>query len=104
MTYKAEKRCCSVCDKNKLCHICGDQTLLACSDCRINLAATVYVCQRSSCRDEHERVCGEWLRNALAESVKLQSHYASLLNQYDGGRRLQFSNGDAWIERLRACT
>jgi hypothetical protein len=24
-------------------------------------------------------------KNALAESVKLQAHYAALLNQYDGG-------------------
>src|SRR5689334_17008480 len=37
---------------------------------------------------------------ALEESVKLQSHYADLLNAYDGGRRLYFPNAAAWLERL----
>ena len=41
------------------------------------------------------------LQRALEESVKLQSHYASLLNQYDGGLRLGFGSADAWIARLR---
>lgn len=40
------------------------------------------------------------LRAALDESVKLQSHYAGLLNTYDGGRRLQFRDREAWMERL----
>lgn len=39
---------------------------------------------------------------ALEESVKLQSHYAGLLNQYDGGQRLVFLDADAWIARLAA--
>ncbi len=41
------------------------------------------------------------LERALEESVKLQSHYAGLLNQYDGGRRMQFKDADAWIKRLQ---
>jgi hypothetical protein len=40
------------------------------------------------------------LRTALDESVRLQVHYAHLLNDYDGGRRLLFANADAWIARL----
>ena len=44
----------------------------------------------------------EALEAALEKSVKLQSHYAGLLNAYDGGRRLQFANADAWITRLAA--
>lgn len=40
------------------------------------------------------------LVNALAESLKLQSHYASLLNDYDGGKRMQFSSVKEWLERL----
>ena len=40
------------------------------------------------------------LETALQKSVELQSHYAELLNAYDGGQRLQFENGDAWIVRL----
>lgn len=40
------------------------------------------------------------LRAALTESLKLQSHYANLLNMYDGGKRLQFEDIDAWMARL----
>ena len=40
------------------------------------------------------------LREALDESVKLQSHYAALLNDYDGGKRMRF-NSDTWLSRLR---
>lgn len=39
---------------------------------------------------------------ALEQSVRLQSHYAMLLNEIDGGRRKTFANADAWIERLKA--
>jgi hypothetical protein len=41
------------------------------------------------------------LQIALDRSVKLQSHYASLLNKWDGGRRIGFDDGAAWIARLR---
>lgn len=41
-------------------------------------------------------------RTALDESVKLQSHYAGLLNTYDGGKRLQFRDRESWMERLGA--
>jgi hypothetical protein len=41
------------------------------------------------------------LRTALKESLLLQTHYASLLNQYDGGHRISFLTIDQWIERLR---
>jgi hypothetical protein len=41
------------------------------------------------------------LMRALEESVKLQSHYAHLLNDYDVGRRMTFPNARAWIDRLR---
>lgn len=40
------------------------------------------------------------LRIALEASVKLQSHYANLLNMYDGGMRYEFANVDEWIARL----
>ena len=42
----------------------------------------------------------ERLREALEASVKLQSHYANLLNMHDGGERIGFKNADAWLERL----
>lgn len=40
------------------------------------------------------------LRAALDESVKLQSHYAGLLNAHDGGKRMEFADREAWMERL----
>jgi len=42
------------------------------------------------------------LRYALEESLKLQRHYARLLNAYDGGQRREFANADEWIERIVA--
>ncbi len=39
-------------------------------------------------------------RSALEESVKLQSHYAELLNMHDGGKRRVFT-ADEWIARLK---
>lgn len=44
----------------------------------------------------------EELLDALEKSVQLQSHYAQLLNAWDGGERLQFENGQAWLARLRS--
>jgi hypothetical protein len=38
---------------------------------------------------------------ALQESLKLQAHYAELLNMHDGGQRLIFTTVDAWLARLR---
>lgn len=38
---------------------------------------------------------------ALDESLKLQSHYAELLNHYDGGGRKGFPDAEAWIRRLK---
>jgi DNA repair exonuclease SbcCD ATPase subunit len=51
---------------------------------------------------EREKNIADTLRMALEESVKFQSHYAELLNMWDGGRRLSFANADAWIKRLQA--
>lgn len=41
------------------------------------------------------------LWRALDESVKLQSHYATLLNLHDGGERRPFASADEWIARLK---
>ena len=40
------------------------------------------------------------LRAALEESVRLQSQYARLLNDYDGDARMTFDDAGAWMERL----
>ena len=49
---------------------------------------------------EAERRWVRVLMVALEESVKLQSHYAALLNMHDGGGRRQFAHATDWIARL----
>lgn len=51
---------------------------------------------------EEVRAGAAVLREALEESVKYQSHYADLLNMYDGGERMQFADAQAWLDRLAA--
>jgi hypothetical protein len=41
------------------------------------------------------------LRAALHESLRMQSHYAILLNMRDGGERKTFWRVDEWMNRLR---
>jgi len=38
---------------------------------------------------------------ALEESLKLQNHYATLLNQYDDGERIIFKSSKEWVDRLK---
>jgi hypothetical protein len=40
------------------------------------------------------------LHIALTEAVTLNSIYAQLLNQYDGGERIIFKNSQEWLQRL----
>jgi hypothetical protein len=47
-----------------------------------------------------EAVGYQELTEALEESVKLQAHYAELLNMHDGGERLVFKTVAEWRERL----
>lgn len=42
----------------------------------------------------------EKLREALEESLKLQSHYAGLLNHYDDGHRKVFKSAEEWVTVL----
>jgi hypothetical protein len=41
------------------------------------------------------------LRRALKASLRLQAHYAKLLNLYDRGERIIFEDMDEWLARLR---
>jgi hypothetical protein len=61
-----EKSCCTVCDARKKCHVCGQQTLFACSDCRIDLGVTVHVCNKKECIDAHEQKCPATLKSTIA--------------------------------------
>ncbi len=42
---------------NGNCVVCGELTDWACSDCRIDTQETVWVCNKSVCRDKHEEKC-----------------------------------------------
>lgn len=46
-------------------------------------------------------VTAEELLACLRSSLGHQCHYAGILNQYDGGKRLQFATVRDWIDRLR---
>ena len=41
------------------------------------------------------------LLGALEELVKLQAHYAKLLNMQDGGQRIAFESAEQWLARLK---
>jgi len=41
------------------------------------------------------------LWEALEQLVKLQSHYATLLNMHDGGQRIPFKDAKEWLMRLK---
>jgi hypothetical protein len=85
MTYQEEKRCCTVCERKRKCHICGAVTQLACSDCAINLGVTVYVCSRTECRDKHEERC---------------SGAAARCAQVEADRDNALANADFWEREL----
>lgn len=57
--------------------------------------------EHCNCQESQVKADVEELKEVLEESVKLQSHYAKLLNAYDGGRRIEFKNANEWIERLK---
>jgi len=42
------------------------------------------------------------IKNALEQLISLSTHYAKLLNMYDGGKRIGFKNADEWMERVIA--
>lgn len=74
---------------------CGEP-IEPCPNCAIPL-------ERMTWKEAYEALAeqaGE-VNIALVESVRLQSHYASILNGWDGGERRTFSCIAEWVERLR---
>ena len=53
----AEKSCCTICDAKKRCSVCETQTLLCCSDCRVDLKSSIYVCGSLTCGKSHDKKC-----------------------------------------------
>lgn len=74
----------------------------ACDRClrRYELSETYDFGGRTVCIDCAQDGIDE-LAEALDQSVKLQTHYAALLNQYDGGERRGFPTVAGWVARLR---
>jgi hypothetical protein len=52
--------------------------------------------------DEEQRLKHNYMQTiiALNESLKLQAHYAELLNMHDGGQRKIFNTIQDWTDRL----
>jgi len=67
---------------------------------RTDLTAEVEATRVMESRFIIEQVKVKKLRDALEQSVKLQSHYAGILNEYDNGRRIKFNTAQEWIDRL----
>ena len=63
--YEEQKHCCTSCAMKRRCHVCDQPTTLACSDCAIDLRAVIYVCNKTQCRDEHEKKCAHSLQSQL---------------------------------------
>lgn len=61
-----EKWCCSGCAQKRVCTVCGNVTEWACSDCRMDLECTIYVCNRTACRNAHEEKCPHILAERIA--------------------------------------
>lgn len=55
-------------------------------------------------RESDEQTTKNLMRvlEALEASVRLQSHYAQMLNMHDGGERLTFEHPTEWMNRLDA--
>jgi hypothetical protein len=64
------------------CVVCGDPTILACSDCAIDSGGrgSVHVCSKTACRDKHEGErhvdAAEWGRSILATAEAGAEHSA----------------------------
>jgi len=71
------------------------------SECDDSLsgAATAYHAEMRAALYELGQLRGRVAR-AIDESVKLQAHYATLLNQHDGGKRTVFASTEEWLARL----
>ena len=62
------------------------------------VSETISALQRENSR---LAVLKQELADALAKSLSLQSHYAHILNMYDGGQRRGFASNQEWLDRLK---
>lgn len=82
---------------NNLCQLCGEP--LPKGEEMFKLHGYSCDCPKSPLPKQSEPDINT-LKYALEESVKLQSHYAKLLNEYDGGTRMEFT-AESWLERMK---
>ena len=52
------------------CVVCGDDTIYACSDCRIDTGQSVHVCADPRCQQEHEKLHPNAKLQDLSPEVK----------------------------------
>ena len=99
--YPAGKHCCTVCAQKRRCSICDGQTTTACSDCAIDLRATVYVCSKAGCRKAHDAKCPQELK---ARVIALERALREIVDLDDGDNPAlwpfsrQFENARAVLE------
>lgn len=93
------------CDMGKVCRICDhnrhvDYGIRSGNECDLitKISKTDNICYLPLVVELQKQILEK--DNALEESVKLQSHYAEILNMHDGGKRIQFSSAKEWIDRL----
>src|SRR6185436_9540577 len=80
----------------------GENVIILCSICQTRIPLQQALDQTMPLSDAVVTmapcpVCFE----AFEELVKLQCHYAKLLNMHDGGERWSFGSAKEWLDRLR---
>lgn len=78
------------------CVVCGEQTVMACSDCAIDSGGkvSVHVCARSECRDTHEREKHSSKEDGLMDFGEA----VEVLKNGGRVRRLGWNGTDMWIK------
>src|SRR5437763_10478835 len=71
----------------------NDEAAVSCGDCG-------WFATYRALRERVAALRESALERALAESLRLQSHYAVLLNHHDGGARRIFPSIESWLDRL----
>lgn len=60
------------------CAVCGEETIMACSDCAIDTGESVHVCGKRECRDLHEACHTKArLKRPKADDVRAARHKRS---------------------------
>jgi uncharacterized Zn finger protein (UPF0148 family) len=83
---------------SETCEVCGCP--LSCPICDDASEGLVNDIDQLQQQRDHLQAENQRLKEALEELIKLQSHYATLLNGYDDGCRHPFESAEEWMDRL----